>query len=81
MPPLGDDPACALRDMLEEQRQSMIDHDPGARLGTDPENLHQHRVAARRSAVRARHPCVYGGGWQRALVELLRELGRARARP
>ena len=49
MPPLGDDSGVRrLRDMLEEQRQSMIKHDPGTRLSTDPENLHQHRVAARR---------------------------------
>ena len=40
-----------LREMIEAQRQVLLVHDPGTRLGDDPENLHQHRVAARRVRV------------------------------
>jgi CHAD domain-containing protein/energy-coupling factor transporter ATP-binding protein EcfA2 len=77
MPPLGDDPgARRLRDMLEEQRQSILRHDPGTRLSTDPENLHQHRVAARRVRAFVRATRAYtDAAWQHALVELLRALG------
>jgi CHAD domain-containing protein len=31
-----------------EQRRALLRHDPGTRLGTDDENLHQFRVASRR---------------------------------
>ena len=34
---------------LYEQRGRLLDHDPGTRLGTDPEDLHQMRVATRRA--------------------------------
>jgi CHAD domain-containing protein len=34
--------------MLEAQYRSMVAHDPGVRLGGDPEDLHQLRVATRR---------------------------------
>jgi CHAD domain-containing protein len=34
--------------MLAAQYRSMVAHDPGVRLGDDPEDLHQLRVAARR---------------------------------
>ena len=59
--------------MLEAQRRALLQHDPGTRLGVDPENLHQHRVAARR--IRASRAYT-DPGWQRSLVEPLRELGR-----
>jgi CHAD domain-containing protein len=49
-PPLSHEPGAArLREMLEEQRIALLAHDPGVRLGDDPENLHKHRVAARRA--------------------------------
>ena len=35
--------------MIDVQRRALLEHDPGTRLGDDPENLHQHRVAARRT--------------------------------
>ena len=35
--------------MIETQRQELLVHEPGVRLGTDTENLHEHRVAARRT--------------------------------
>jgi CHAD domain-containing protein len=34
--------------MLEAQYRAILQHDPGTRLGSDPEELHQHRVAIRR---------------------------------
>jgi CHAD domain-containing protein len=41
-------PAVALGIALEEQLRRLLAHDPGTRLGTDPEDLHQLRVATRR---------------------------------
>jgi CHAD domain-containing protein len=35
--------------MVDAQRRALRLHDPGTRLGRDAENLHQHRVAARRT--------------------------------
>jgi CHAD domain-containing protein len=77
MPPLSDDPgAIRLREMLEVQRQSLLRHDPGTRLGTDPENLHQHRVAARRVRAFLRSTRAFtDAAWRRSLVGPLRELG------
>jgi len=78
-PPLGTDPgARRLRELLEVQRRSLLAHDPGTRLGKDPENLHQHRVAARRA--RAFLKATRGHvdpEWRRSLVEPLRRLGHA----
>ena len=37
-----------LQAQVWEQRDAMLRHDPGTRLGADPENLHQFRVASRR---------------------------------
>jgi CHAD domain-containing protein len=34
---------------LAEQHRKLLDHDPGTRLGTDAEDLHQMRVATRRA--------------------------------
>jgi len=77
MPPQSDDPgARRLHEMLEIQRRALLRHDPGTRLGDDPENLHQHRVAARRIRTFIRATRAYTDpGWQRSLVEPLRELG------
>jgi CHAD domain-containing protein len=41
-------PLRQLSAMLEAQYRAIIVNDPGTRLGTDPEHLHQHRVAIRR---------------------------------
>ena len=77
-PPLIDDPgARRLRDMLEVQRRSLLAHDPGVRVATDPENLHQHRVAARRTRafLRATRPYV-DPAWRRSVDKPLAELSR-----
>lgn len=50
----------ALRAMFELQLERMLAHDPGTRLGTDPEDLHQLRVATRRlrAFLRAARPVL-----------------------
>ena len=78
-PPLSHEPGAArLREMLEIQRVALLAHDPGVRLGDDPENLHRHRVAARRARaslrVARRH---LDPEWRRPLNQALRELGEA----
>jgi CHAD domain-containing protein len=76
-PPMSTDPgAIRLREMIEEQRQALLAHDPGTRLGDDPENLHQHRVAARRTRafLRATRNAL-DPVWRRSLLGPLRELG------
>jgi len=70
--------AIRLREMIEAERRALVAHDPGSRLGDDPENLHQHRVAARRTRAFLRATRVYlDPDWRRAVVEPLRELGVA----
>jgi CHAD domain-containing protein len=79
MPPLSPDQgAIRLRAMIETQRRALLEHDPGTRLGEDPENLHQHRVAARRTRAFLRASRGYvDPDWARSLSDPLRELGRA----
>jgi CHAD domain-containing protein len=43
------EPFAALRSLLREQLGEILRHDPGTRLGSDPESLHDMRVAVRRS--------------------------------
>lgn len=43
------DPFKALRSLLRIQLGEILRHDPGTRLGADPESLHDMRVAVRRS--------------------------------
>jgi CHAD domain-containing protein len=78
-PPASRDPgAVGLREMLKAQREALLAHDPGTRLGDDPENLHQHRVAARRARAFLRASRAYLDPlWQRALADALRQLGLA----
>jgi CHAD domain-containing protein len=78
-PPVSKDPgAIRLREMLDAQRRAMLAHDPGTRLGHDPENLHQHRVAARRARAFLRAARRYlDEGWRRSLLGPLGELGAA----
>jgi CHAD domain-containing protein len=78
-PPLSREPgALRLREMLDAQRVALLTHDPGVRLGNDPENLHQHRVAARRARAFVRTTRRYlDPDWRRSLGEALRRLGEA----
>ena len=78
-PPLSADPgAIRLREMIEAQRAAFLAHDPGIRLGEDPENLHQHRVAARRTRAYLRSARGYlDPAWRQSLLEPLSKLGAA----
>jgi CHAD domain-containing protein len=78
-PPASSEPgARRLREMLAEQRTTLLAHDPGVRLGDDPENLHQHRVAARRTRAFLRTTRAYlDPEWRRAVGGALRRLGEA----
>ena len=46
--PKGSPPVAALALRLQGQAAALLEHDPGTRLGSDPEDLHQLRVATRR---------------------------------
>jgi CHAD domain-containing protein len=72
-PPLGGDPgAIRLRELVNAQRTAMLTHDPGVRLRSDPENLHEHRVAARRALAFFRATRAYlDPAWRRSIVEPL----------
>jgi CHAD domain-containing protein len=78
-PPLSHEPgAHRLRQMLEVQRVALVTHDPGVRVGEDPENLHQHRVAARRTRAFIRTARTYlDPTWRRPLSAALQHLGEA----
>ena len=53
-------PGEAIGAAMLEQYEQLLAHDPGTRLGTDPEDLHQMRVAARRARafLRAARPLL-----------------------
>jgi CHAD domain-containing protein len=76
-PPLIREPgALRLRKMIEVQRRALAGHDPGVRLGEDPENLHQHRVASRRTRAFLHATRTFvDPAWRRSLTVALRELG------
>lgn len=65
-PPRASEPAPSapaavhVRQALREQARALLRHDPGTRLGQDPEELHQHRVATRRlrAVLRAARPLL-----------------------
>lgn len=78
-PPVSREPGAArLRELLDAQRIALLSHDPGVRLGHDPENLHQHRVAARRARAFVRTARRYlDPAWRRPLDDALRRLGEA----
>jgi CHAD domain-containing protein len=68
--------ARRLRESLAVELEALLAHDPGVRLGTDPENLHQHRVAARRTRSFLHTARAYvDPSWSKSLGELLSELG------
>ncbi|HEY2372029.1 MAG TPA: CHAD domain-containing protein [Gaiellaceae bacterium] len=76
-PPVSSDPGFTrLRVLLAEQDDALRRHDPGVRIGADAENLHEHRVAARRARVFVRAArASLDVGWQHTLAARLRELG------
>ena len=71
-------PLAALQMALASQYEQLLAHDPGTRLGTDPEDLHQMRVATRRSRafLRAARPLL-DREWAAGLRDELGWLGSA----
>ena len=65
---------------LQEQYREILTHDPGTRLGDDPEALHDHRVAIRRlrAMLRAGRPML-DRTWADDLRRSLRDAGHALA--
>ena len=76
----GARPAAGLAAALRDQYAAILRHDPGTRLGTDPEQLHDHRVAVRRlrAMLRAGRPLL-DRAWADDLRRSLRPAGRALA--
>jgi CHAD domain-containing protein len=67
-----------LEDHVANQRHSLVKHDVGARIASDPESLHQLRVAARRvraSLAVARD--LVDDEWAAEINDGMRDLGRA----
>jgi CHAD domain-containing protein len=71
-------PRDVLRGALLEQYERLLAHDPGTRLGADPEDLHQMRVATRRARafLRAARPLLEPE-WAQGLRAELGWLGSA----
>jgi CHAD domain-containing protein len=76
---LGPDPIArdVVRTAITASVRRLLAHDPGVRLGDDPEQVHQARVATRRlrSDLRTFRPLLVAS-WDEALREELRWLGR-----
>jgi CHAD domain-containing protein len=66
-----------LQAYIVEQREAMVRHEPGTRLGLDPENLHQFRVASRRlgAALRTGRKLL-DPAWAAAVKAELARVGR-----
>ena len=74
----GTPPLAQIRVMLGRQLREILRHDPGTRLGSDPEDLHRMRVATRRAraVLRAGRPLL-DPTWSEPLREELGWLGSA----
>lgn len=72
-----DAPLDQLRALLRRQLCEIQAHDPGTRLGKDPESLHQMRVAVRRSRALLRSARALAAGDRSELEADLKELGAA----
>lgn len=74
--PVSPDAAARLRAMLVHQYAEILRHDPGVRLAQEPEDLHQMRVAVRRTRaiLRAARPAV-DRQWSEPLRAELKWLG------
>ena len=77
---ISDDPTPAerLQAVVAVQYRAILANDPGTRLGTDAEHLHQHRVAVRRlrSVLRAAAPML-DPTWTKSTRDELRWAGNA----
>ncbi|MEV1293310.1 CHAD domain-containing protein [Pseudonocardia sp. NPDC049635] len=67
-----------VRALLDKRLRALLHHEPGAREGSDPEDLHQMRVAVRRmrAALKSARPLL-DGAWADDLRAELGRLGRA----
>ncbi|MDN5940734.1 MAG: CYTH and CHAD domain-containing protein [Nitrospira sp.] len=77
-PPASDAPVIDhVKSALARHVRLLVAHDPGARLGREPESLHQMRVATRqlRAVLRAAKPMLIPE-WADSLRDELRWLGR-----
>jgi CHAD domain-containing protein len=76
-PPVAESPGPErLRAMIALQRYEIVTHDPGVRLGEDPEPLHQMRVASRRLRAFLREAgAMLGPAWAGPLRDELAWLG------
>jgi len=77
-PPASDAPVMAhVKWVLARHVRWLLAHDPGTRLGREPESLHQMRVATRqlRAVLRATRPLLVPE-WANSLREELRWLGQ-----
>jgi CHAD domain-containing protein len=83
VPVRSDDPRIRrLESRVRTQLDALRAHDPGVRVGADPENLHQLRVAARRlRTFLAVARDLVDAEWARELKAPLRDLGRASGPP
>ena len=70
------DPFDALRTLLLRQLHEILAHDPGTRVGKDPESLHDMRVAVRRSRALLRAGRALVATDTDALTSELRWLGK-----
>jgi CHAD domain-containing protein len=77
-PPTPASTADHVRAMMRAQLESIQAHDPGTRLGADPEDLHKMRTAVRRlrAILRAARPAL-DGEWSETLRRELGWLGAA----
>jgi CHAD domain-containing protein len=67
-----------LEDQVTKQYHSLLRYDVGTRIGSDPESLHQLRVAARRlRAFLAVARDLVDGEWAGEIKEGMRDVGRA----
>ncbi|BFU94843.1 MAG: conserved protein of unknown function [Nitrospira sp.] len=75
--PSGPEPIEQVKALLHRETSRLLSHDPGTRLGSDPEDLHQMRVAARRlrAYLRAAAPML-NPEWAESLGDELAWLGR-----
>lgn len=73
--PRPKDPFEALRALLRAQLTAILGHDPGTRLGTDPESLHDMRVAVRRTRALLRAGRTLIAGDMQELNDELQWLG------
>jgi CHAD domain-containing protein len=81
-PPVASNDAAraTLQTVLRAQYDEILRHDPGTRMGDDPDALHDHRVAIRRlrALLRAGRPLL-DRRWADELRGALRQAGRALA--